>query len=210
MTHPFKTLLLAGALAVGGAAAAGAATLSIDGGVGGVLPNYFDPLPSGGAYGPGDAITIFDGESAGGLKVDTESMATVTVVGYEAGFKNEYIFSALGSLFNKLDVGESLTGWIASGFVPFSFKTYGTDPNAEIANGGSRTLGSEVRFALSAIFNEGKSVYAYFDDSGAGNDSDFDDMVVRIDVAPVPLPAGGVLLLTALGGLAAARRRKTA
>ena len=33
---------------------------------------------------------------------------------------------------------------------------------------------------------------------------------VDYEVAPIPLPAGGLLLLTALGGLAAARRRKQA
>ena len=51
-----------------------------------------------------------------------------------------------------------------------------------------------------------KKVLAFFGD-GRG-DSDFDDMVVRISV--IPLPAGGLLLLTAMGGFAVARRKKKA
>ena len=37
-----------------------------------------------------------------------------------------------------------------------------------------------------------------------------DGDTVQITLAPVPLPAGGLLLLTALGGLAVARRRRKA
>jgi hypothetical protein len=36
-----------------------------------------------------------------------------------------------------------------------------------------------------------------------------DDFLIRVNVAAVPLPAGGLLLIGALGGLAVLRRRKT-
>lgn len=47
--------------------------------------------------------------------------------------------------------------------------------------------------------------------AGASNDNQgyADFALAGIDVAPIPLPAGGLLLLGALGGLGFARRRKT-
>lgn len=49
-----------------------------------------------------------------------------------------------------------------------------------------------------------------FDDNGAGPDDNHDDFLIRVNVAAVPVPAAGFLLIGALGGLAALRRRKTA
>ena len=47
-----------------------------------------------------------------------------------------------------------------------------------------------------------------------GPNGDYDDLIVRMDVipttAPVPLPAAGVLLVGALGGLGLMRRRRSA
>ena len=37
-----------------------------------------------------------------------------------------------------------------------------------------------------------------------------DDLVARIDIASIPLPAGGLLLLGGLGGLGLAARRRSA
>jgi hypothetical protein len=47
-----------------------------------------------------------------------------------------------------------------------------------------------------------------FRTSGSRDDADIDFALAAVDVAPVPVPAAGLLLLTAVGGLAVARRRK--
>ena len=64
--------------------------------------------------------------------------------------------------------------------------------------------------AFSAIFNNGRSVIVGYDDSGAGPDFDYDDLVARIDVAPIPLPAAVWLLAAGLGGLGFVARRRRA
>ena len=48
---------------------------------------------------------------------------------------------------------------------------------------------------------------ALFDDGGAGPDRDYDDIVMKISVAPVPLPPAILLFGTALAGLGWLRRR---
>lgn len=52
----------------------------------------------------------------------------------------------------------------------------------------------------------GKSLTFYT--SGARDDSDIDFALAAVEATAVPVPAAGLLLLTAIGGLAAARRRK--
>jgi hypothetical protein len=62
------------------------------------------------------------------------------------------------------------------------------------------------RFAALGEAWVGKSLT--FRTSGSRDDSDIDFALAAVNVAPVPVPAAGLLLLTAVGGLAAARRRK--
>ena len=65
-------------------------------------------------------------------------------------------------------------------------------------------------------FRPGYSTVARVEEVGEGvtglqpGDRDFDDFALRIDIAPVPLPAAGFLLLAGLGAMGAVARRRKA
>ena len=89
--------------------------------------------------------------------------------------------------------------------MPFSFKSVGAG-NVFAYNGGS----IDVSLLLAFKIVSPTRAYAFLEDIAIGGDRDLDDMVVRIDVSPVPLPAafplmGGVL---GIGGLISWRRRR--
>ncbi|MEM1159469.1 MAG: VPLPA-CTERM sorting domain-containing protein [Pseudomonadota bacterium] len=205
------------------AAPASAATLVIDGGVDANLPANFNPTPNTGAS-VGDAVKLFeaavDGDSiGGGLKIDpagSSAMIRVTFLGKEAGASNSFIELAgtNGTLNNKNSVaGDFIDFADAGGFVDFLFRTTNADQtvgfNPSITNGGVSEF-APLSMSFGEVFtgsNGRDAVLAFFGD-GRG-DNDFDDMVVSIQI--IPLPAGVLLLLTALGGLVfVGRRRMTA
>ena len=104
------------------------------------------------------------------------------------------------------------TTWSAFSLLWGSFDSYNTlafyDANLDLIDfvtgsdiltaGGSPSGLEAVAVTISDI---GAFQYVYFQSDGAAFEFS--------NVAAVPLPAGGVLLLTALGGLAIARRRKS-
>ena len=100
-----------------------------------------------------------------------------------------------------------VAAYFPAGILPFSF-TSGN--GSSIANSGValNTNLADIGMAFSALFNNNRSALVFFDDNGAGPDRGFDDLAMRVDVAPVPVPAAGLLLVAALGGLGAAARRK--
>jgi len=166
-------------------------------------------------------ISLFNGDafaSGDGLFVDTlaqgQTLVTFTYVGFEAAHQNTSTNMSVGSGF--FDTRASLTGQTAqylietggSALIDLTFGSSGGDTCASITNGAAVDDGSQCQLAFSSVFNDGQSVYAMLGDGGG--DSDLDDIVLRIDVEAVPLPAGGALMLTALAGFAAARRRKKA
>lgn len=209
---------------------ASAASFSIlDSSMNAVGPNAVLPVGTGGTTGfdlssiygsaspnVGDAITSFSGNPLnGGLYMDAASTLTFTFLGKEASAVNAS-FGAMGStLTNTMAIGSTTTSMeTGAGFVDFMFQT--VEAAWEDINGNSimgDTLGisnnsfsafNGLKLAYGVVFNNGRSVLAFFGD-GRG-DADFDDMVVRIDA--VPVPAAGLLLLGALGGLGALRSRK--
>lgn len=61
-------------------------------------------------------------------------------------------------------------------------------------------------FANSAELGALTTFYLALDDDGANSDDNHDDIIVRVNISPVPLPASGLLLLAGLGGIFGARR----
>jgi hypothetical protein len=199
------------------ATAAAAATFNISGGTSTVLPAGYNPACNPACLTPavGDSITAFNG-SGGGLSISSPATLNFTFIGKEAGAQNAAFTVGGASITNTGGYGAMMTAFQnVSGLLNFMFTTkegglwddingngVGTD-TLSIANGGP-TQFNGLSMAFGKIFNSGKSVYAFFGD-GRG-DVDYDDMVVRIDI--VPLPATALLMFGALGGLGALRSRK--
>lgn len=202
-----------------------AATLTITGGTAGVLGLNFNPTNAASMLldlvGPGKAITYFDSSttSADGLFVSPQIVTlTFQFKGYEAGNTSvsaaEFTYLGTPMFTNKTTPGGttslgSFNVLADPGLVPFLFKNLDTGRTA--VNGGPVSAGSRLAFAQI----NANTVYALFDDGGAGPDSDYDDMVVKItatgggtDLA-TPIPGALPLFASGLGLIGfVARRRK--
>ncbi|ABG30315.1 VPLPA-CTERM sorting domain-containing protein [Roseobacter denitrificans] len=164
----------------------------------------------------GQTIDFISGDkksTSNGLSITGgPAKVTFTYLGFEAGNTN---FSANvgGTLFTNKGTGASTVNATATvnqlidGLVAFSFGT--TIPTASAGeifnNAGANPASANYAIGYKAI--SATSYYVLFDDIASG-DRDFDDMAMRIDIAPVPLPAAGFMLLAGIGGLAAMKRRK--
>jgi hypothetical protein len=192
-------LFLAGLMVIG--VSAQAAVLSLTGGgTPGVLPSNFNPggFPGFAEVVPGSSVTtVFTNADSGSGLTLGGGPATLKFeyLGKEAGFTNTFglggpaIFSTATSL-----VGDTQTALFGTGLVGFLFNTIDNGNSAQ--NGGAMSAGVSIAFAA---LNDG-SFLALFNDGG-GHDQDFDDMVVRVSVSAVPLPAAAWLLLSAVLGL---------
>ncbi len=172
----------------------------------------------------GTAIDIFNSgnASSGGLFVAPQNVRmTFTFEGASAGFTNfsdgSFNFSDLGTLFNNhtTPIGTSASALynVGSnpGLVPFSFKStcFNLSCSHIATNGGPIDTHTLLAFADNSTDSAipVSTAYAFLEDSAAGGDHDFNDMVVRMDLLGCntcianPLPTTLPLLATGLGGL---------
>jgi hypothetical protein len=211
--------------------AASAAMLSVNGGSNFILGTNgtFNPQPGGAAYNAldpdavmrnGDNVTEIDGatkygDNTLGLMLDTAAMVTFTYMGKEAAYTNIFIDTSSGSttLFDtsSASIGDTRTVRMDAGLLGFSFQTTagaGGGNGSFFNNGGSATDSDRIGVAYSALFNGGSSIILGFNDI-ASVDADFDDLVLRVDVAAVPIPATAWLFGSGLIGLVGIKRRKS-
>ncbi len=214
-----RTTLVAGVIAATAmAGAASAASLSIIGGTAGDIPGgtrVNDGLTPLGFPTP---LSGFFGSAIG---VSGPGTVTYTLLGWEAGFENGFSapagsFSTEGNASYPSDLEFDPTGIdsfsffeAGSGLLTFSFSANG---GAQIvANGDNLDDSAGMASAPNFFASERNgSIYLFLDDNGGENDDNHDDLVVRVDVTPVPLPAGIWLFATALGGLGLLARKRAA
>lgn len=228
-----KSFFLAGALIVALSTAASAATFSVIGGSAGNIPEAGQTNEV--------LLNVFGTSSAAGyfgsqVSLDMDADIEVAFFGYEAGFFNTFeitgtggteTFSSTAGVTKKYAQNaatpiSTATISATAGLLNFRFTSNGIvngSPVADAVNGSNpdNIPNGASNFFTSFARGDKGTVFLFFDDTGAGDDDNHDDFVVRLSVnaggdqdpSPVPLPAGGILLLGGLGALAVTRRRKT-
>lgn len=152
--------------------------------------------------------------SLGTLTASESATVTYTFLGSEAGFQNIFFAPVSTKVWNinwtgSPTVGDTYSTWTGAGAVNFKF--VGQSPDGAI-NGGDWTGGASI--GLIGTRSQGYSydfVLGYndsFNNKGYTHD-DWDDMVIGVNIAPIPEPETYAMLLAGLGLMGfVARRRK--
>lgn len=169
-----------------------------------VTLNNFD---LSGSTGLTNGTKVFREKYAGqGLFLNGPANLTFTYLGSEAGHTNLFRIPSPSQVFKtKLNLvgDQAQLNNVSGGLLNFSFfdlvACLGIK-NGEGSYDHKNAIGVFMESAMSAIL--------LFND--LGNDKDYDDMAVRVQISAVPIPAALPLLATALAGMGyVARRRKT-
>jgi hypothetical protein len=182
--------------------AASAVTFGVSGGSNYALPSNYDPVPTSlPDIGVGTVVS-----RNATLSLDGPAKVTFSYIGTEASYRNTFQVGGTTYFDNKAASNPPFALNLGAGNVSLAFGT--ANPAGTFTNGGtSGYYGSVAFYQVSPTL-----VYALFNDV-ARVDKDYDDMVVRLEIAPVPRPAAAFLLMGALGslgGLGAYGRRKAA
>lgn len=195
------TIARAAALALGLTAAAlsgaQAQTFNTTGGTSSSLVGVsgtFNPTWFGGSTTYSALFDLNNLLTGGLLVLDAPAKLTFSLAGFEASYNNAFV--AGGSRLDNRVNGTSALGsafsfdQLTSGALDFGFLSNGIVP---LAGNGTRQTG----LMLSA---DRREALILFNDSFLG-DRDFDDMVIRVSISPVPEPETALLWLAGLAGL---------
>jgi hypothetical protein len=186
------------------AGSAQAATLSLQGGDVYPLPDR-DPLRALSAFDDVGLPELVPGilvSRNSGLWASGPAMVTLRCAGSEASYTNTLSFGGERVCDNR-EPGTTATFRTDGGLLPMEWTSSG---GAGAVNGATAGFYSSLAWLLTG--NGHGAVWGFND--GALVDRDYDDHTGVLTVAPVPLPAAGLMLMGALGLLAAARRRARA
>jgi hypothetical protein len=167
-----------------------------------LTPGTAGSIPQGApndVLGPLFGLPSIDGVYGATVSQTGTGQLTIDFLGFEAGFHNIYTF-APGGFFDTDDyssntvVATSLSSPLDSfntsgvgGVLAFTFTTdalAGSVSNATNLDNSAGDVGLP-NFFVSQL--SPKQIILWLDDSGAGPDRDYDDMVIRITETPLPL-----------------------